>query len=228
MNTLLPKVLTVLKLVLYAGVTCAAVFHGAMTLLYNLPSNPIKTLTNLHNAYIGQFFYQDWGLFAPTPVDMDINLLLDCRSKDGTSSGPLEVTAELVRRHQQNRFTPYERLSRVPDNYAHTFVSMDRDEVIFAKECANDPKGDGCRKNKQARERREASARRGLTRVANAFCGDMSAYRYGNKPFDRATAWIGISKIPRWSKRFTERKEMKLFEVGTLMLAQPIAYGIWR
>lgn len=221
------RLIPVLKNGFYAVITLVAAFHAAMTILYNTPPNPVKTLTNLQSEYIGQFFYQDWGLFAPTPINMDINLLLECLSKDGFSSGPLDVSGELVKLHQQNRFTPYERLLRVPDNYAHSLVSRNRSEEVSTNLCKKEPNGKGCKDESEQRKLREESAKRGLTRVANAFCADMSASRY-QKTFQKAHAWISLSFVPKWSKRNTSKKETKLVEGGMLSLAPTPAYGIWR
>lgn len=224
---ILKRVRSWFKPVLYSCLVTLAAFHGLMTVLYNMPANPIKTLTNLQNAYIGQYFYQDWGMFAPNPIDMDIDLLLECLAQNGVSSGVLEVTSELVRRHQQNRFTSNERLVRIPDSYAHMFVSRDRAEEIYQKECKNDPSGNGCKQEREAVKTRQKDAKRGLTRVANAFCADMNANK-SQTNFVRAHAWLALSSVPRWSKRNTEKKERKLVDVGMLSLAYSPAYGIWR
>jgi Family of unknown function (DUF5819) len=221
------KIWGITKNVFYSSIVLASIFHASMTILYNSPPNPIKTLTNIHSEYIGQFFYQDWGLFAPTPINMDIKLLLECLTHDGDSSGVLDVSGELIKQHQQNRFTSYERLLRVPDNYAHTLVSQNRSEVISGKTCEKYPNGKSCKEVKKQRKEREEKATQGLTRVASAFCADMSKSRFG-KPFQKAHAWVSLSSVPKWSKRFIEKKDTKLVEGGILELTPTRAYGIWK
>lgn len=227
MRDVLQSVWSRLKVGVCFVVLGALALHLALTTLYVMPPNPIKTLTNIDAQYIGKYFYQDWGLFAPTPIDIDLGVLVECLTASGFASGPLDVTSDFIAQHQRNPFSPFDRVARVPGNYAHSFISLARSEESLAKLCQKDPNASGCDDFKQQQKNREAQAKKGLALVAQHFCADMSKYRFG-KSFDRAHVWVTITNVPRWSKRADAKAPPKVVDAGLHKISTVAALGIWR
>jgi hypothetical protein len=97
--------------------------HFALTALYVSPTNPLKLRYNIFlGQTTGRFFQQNWSLFAPSPVTSNQRMLVRCLSlKEATSDslpsdGWYDITTPLITRHQQNRFSAYDRLNRTQAN----------------------------------------------------------------------------------------------------------------
>jgi hypothetical protein len=85
--------------------------HTAATALYLLPRNPIKASTaGVVNAYMDQFFQQDWHLFSPDPGRSSLNLWLACTAEDGSSTGWVDPAAPLLELHHRFRVGPWGKL----------------------------------------------------------------------------------------------------------------------
>ncbi|WP_107839838.1 DUF5819 family protein [Metasolibacillus meyeri] len=108
------------------------IFHFTVTLIYNTPSNPIKAKYNQQiNFYMEPLFTQNWKLFAPTPVSTNSQFYVKAKiqSADGvTTTGWLDMLDYMVENNQANRFTPYNRLLRIPRS-AYS-LRLERDETI--------------------------------------------------------------------------------------------------
>jgi hypothetical protein len=70
---------------LYGVLIWVWVGYFALTALYVSPPNPLKTLTDLHLKTVGKYFYQDWGLFAPNPVQSNLEVHFRCLTKDAVA-----------------------------------------------------------------------------------------------------------------------------------------------
>ncbi|HDR4465169.1 DUF5819 family protein [Bacillus hominis] len=104
---------------LIAGLLCTAfIFHFAITLIYNTPSNPIKAKYNKQlSAYMDPIFTQNWRLFAPAPVTTNSKFFVKAKIKsdnDTTTTGWIDIVDYMIKENQENRFTPYNRLLRIP------------------------------------------------------------------------------------------------------------------
>lgn len=98
------------------------IVHFTLTVLYVFPISPAKdTLQPLIDATIGTYFPQNWMLFAPGPISVDLELLVRplndneysaTLTKGLPSDGWYNILPPLWTKDQQNRFSAYEKLSR--------------------------------------------------------------------------------------------------------------------
>ncbi|SDY46103.1 DUF5819 family protein [Thermoactinomyces sp. DSM 45892] len=107
------------KKILSLGFLGAFVVHFALTALYVSPSNPLKVkYSQVVNGYMEPLFTQNWKLFAPDPVTSDNTFYVRVKIKetDGQEkiTGWFDITSDLFKKNQENRFTPYNRLLRFP------------------------------------------------------------------------------------------------------------------
>lgn len=98
--------------------------YWVLTLLWNTPTNPVKEKhEELLALTIGRYFPQNWRLFAPNPIKTnDKILLLPFEHKDlnrlimksdFNNEKWIDITTPLWKAFQKNRFSSYDRLSRV-------------------------------------------------------------------------------------------------------------------
>jgi hypothetical protein len=193
-----------LRYFLYGVAVAVFAAHFALTFLFVLPPNPIKTLTNLDQLYTGWFFYQDWGLFSPDPIQMDISVHFQCLG-DGTSTPMLDATTGLWKARMSNPFSHYDRVGRVSTSYAHAFLMPARQETPLLTFCQENSGHDTCVALEWQRERKRESIEMGFMRLASAFCADMRD-RF-NTAFNEARIWIAMADVPRWSRRYVDTKE---------------------
>lgn len=115
----------------------ALVVHFAMTALYVSPLSPVKVRhyrTVLD--YMEPVFYQDWHLFSPSPPDYDLKLHVRCRMVErGTGrkrrSDWVDISSDLVRRHQEIRLSPLGALVSVQTaTYYQRLVSPQTWEIV--------------------------------------------------------------------------------------------------
>lgn len=72
-----PPAVVILTAIALAGIL---VFHGAATVLYVAPFNPLRLAVGQQlNAYMLPLFEQNWSLFAPQPISEDRGLLVRAR-----------------------------------------------------------------------------------------------------------------------------------------------------
>ncbi len=206
----------------YALALGTLIAHFVLTLIFVLPPNPIKTLTDLPQRYIGRFFYQDWGLFAPHPIRMDIRVLISCLTGDHESP-PFDITRNLLKRRYLNG---YDRVNRVAINYAYSFFTPYRSQMPYLELCTQKPDHPTCKAFRITEKRRREAAKEGLKRVATAFCADISkaeALRYA-----KAHIWILLSEVPPWSERYSGGRKDSVIDVGMVELGKSRPFGIWR
>lgn len=108
------------------------IFHFSLTLVYNAPSNPVKAKYNDEiNLYIEPVFTQNWKLFAPTPVTTNSHFYVQAKLQTDQgviTTGWLDILDYMVEENQKNRFTPYNRLLRIPR--AAYSLRLEGDETI--------------------------------------------------------------------------------------------------
>lgn len=197
--------------------------HFVLTLIYVSPPNPIKTLTNLPQKYVGRFFYQDWGLFAPNPISMDIRVLVSCLADGYDPTPPLDINRGFLERRYLNG---YDRVNRVAANYAYSRITLYRSQMPYTKLCTQTPDHPDCNVFRFTDEERKNAAEEGLRRVASAFCADISKAK--SIKYEKAHLWIILSEVPRWSKRHTEGRKESVLDLGVVKLEESRAFGIWR
>lgn len=197
--------------------------HFVLTLIYVSPPNPVKTLTNLPQRYVGRFFYQDWGLFAPNPISMDIRVLISCLA-DGYGPTPLlDINQGFSKLRYSNG---YDRVNRIAANYAHSRITLYRSQMPYTKLCIQTPDHPHCNAFRFTDEERKNAAEEGLKRVASAFCADISKAK--SIKYKKAHIWILLSEVPRWSKRHREGRKESALDLGVVKLEESRAFGIWR
>lgn len=109
------------------------IFHFALTIIYNAPSNPIQAKYNKQiSKYMDPLFTQNWRLFAPTPVTT--NHYYYAKAKLADPKGEIrttewiDISKYMYEVNHANRFTPYNLLLRIPRG---AFGLMgEKDEVI--------------------------------------------------------------------------------------------------
>ncbi|MGM0941291.1 MAG: DUF5819 family protein [Bacillota bacterium] len=117
----------------FASLLCIGlVFHLGLTLIYNTPSNPLKAKYNNYiSFYMDPLFTQNWKLFAPTPVTNSSEFYVKAKLKteDGVkTTGWIDLVNYMIDKNYDNRFTPYNRLLRIPRG-AYT-LRQEKDETI--------------------------------------------------------------------------------------------------
>lgn len=82
------------------------VFHFSLIFLANLPPNYITSkFENEISAYNESIFFQDWHLFAPTPVSHDEFLLAKAVFENGEESSWVNISKTLMTEMQKNRLS---------------------------------------------------------------------------------------------------------------------------
>jgi len=191
-------------LTVLTGVVAAilVLFHLVVTTVYVSPPSPAKNafFAVPINQYIDRYFYQDWGLFAPNPISMDIDVLVAC-VKGSLKEKPINITSPL---HARRYILGLDRVNRVAVNYAYSYITPPRTDSL----------------------QREAQ-REGLRRVASAFCADLAEVR-GQGRYEQADIWIVLTHAPRWENRRNAEREQEYFFPGRVNLDQVPSPKIWR
>lgn len=209
----------------YSLATAGLAWHFALTGLFVLPNNPIKTVTAMDRQYIGRYFYQDWGLFAPDPVQRDMLVYVQCVG-DNHSTPALDITTGLWESRRRNPFSASDRLSRVHTNYAFALISPGRQETPLIGFCRDNPDEEICTTMETERNERRSNVEEGMTRLASAFCADMRG-SFG-MDFAQARIWVALADVPRWSQRWVGEKDKDFIDLGTVALEQVPSFGVWR
>lgn len=220
---------TRLRLVGYVLSVAAFTMHFLLTLLYVAPVNPVRLRTVLPDVYVGSFFYQDWGLFAPNPVQGDVLVQYQCVAKSGLQTPVLDAVTGLWNRGYNNGF---ERVMRTLVTPAMSDLYGERWDAYYVKVCA-DPEGSAangsqsqfCEGAQRELENRRQAHLSSLIRVGSAFCADIA--RTNGVDFDQIRVWLVMSEVPRWSQRGSEPIEAGVF-LGTHDLVPTPAFGIWK
>ncbi|GAB3802707.1 DUF5819 family protein [Virgibacillus kimchii] len=99
-------------------------FHFSMVFLHAAPINPVKT-SNLSTIerYIYPFFSQNWQLFAPDPVNVNTNILVQYKTQDGEVSDWHNISKMLINANRKNPISAYSKASRIPTGIYHGVFS---------------------------------------------------------------------------------------------------------
>jgi hypothetical protein len=184
-----------------------APFFGA-TFFYCFPNNPARMSLRPAVDWIGKYFAQNWSLFAPNPIQDNQALFVRCLTTEdvarGTSPDRLppdgwrDITTALLRAHQRNRFSSYDRVSRTHSNFIRYFMQGSPALQALREACAQDGDKGTCRLGNQLLDDAHKTAALGLARVASSFCNSP-----GEAPHAQFVAIsIQVSPVVPWSRRF--------------------------
>jgi hypothetical protein len=197
------------------SITVLAV-HFALAALFVSPVNPIRIeFRELLDRTVGKYWRQDWRIFAPTPVTTDDAVLVRCLTADEARTGRLpeegwyDISTPLWKRHQQDRLTAYDRLSRTATYSVRTWATGGFDSDGWYRACTAGAPG-AC----QAWERIVAAARKAnepiLIRVGSSFCTEIGR----GSETDRVALRLRRTLPPPWSRRLNASPRVDDFELG--------------
>jgi Family of unknown function (DUF5819) len=193
------------------------VIHISLTIIYNMPMNPLKlSLNPLLNATIGTFFGQNWSLFAPNPVGEDYILLVQPRSKllskDSSKIDTIwyNTSSTLWLRFQKNRFSAYDRLARNQSNATRNVLNGSAGLVPVYDACR---KGDttACRVYEESLKNVRKYQTDKLALIASAFVNDI---KKTTDNFTHIGIRIRIKSFSPWSKRYLKEVIIRDIDLG--------------
>ena len=200
----------------------------ALTVVFVSPANPIKMeYGSLAIATIGEFFPQNWNLFAPTPVNSTQLLLVRCLSDDEMHMGqegklPTDQWQDVSRAHfaqaQRHRISAYERLVRPIQNALRGYLYGGGPEMhdIFEACVRATRMRASC--DEKAKPRREAALGK-LRRIGSAFCRE----RYPHRGLAAlAIRFRELAAVP-WSERHSGTAKSTAYAVGVFPIDNDVA-----
>jgi hypothetical protein len=220
------RVAYILTVLTGAVAAILVLFHLVVTTVYVSPPSPAKNafFAVPITQYIDRYFYQDWGLFAPNPISMDIDVLVAC-VKGSLKEKPINITSPL---HARRYILGLDRVNRVAVNYAYSYITPPRtDSLILDKLCQNSQEHPACESAKERLKLQREAQREGLRRVASAFCADLAEVR-GQGRYRQADIWIVLTHAPRWENRKNAKREQEYIFLGRVNLDQVPPPKIWR
>lgn len=180
--------------------------HLALTFFYSMPINPIKIgLNPLLNMTIGTFFPQNWSLFAPSPVTSNNYLcILPLKNYEDinsprlkSSSDWINLTLPLLNNFHENRFSAYERISRVQLNSIRLYVGASPELYPWSRACNN---GDtlACIVRREIIEENKELAKNFFLKIGSSFCN-----LYQNQGIKYFALKIISDDPTPWSERYS-------------------------
>jgi len=165
-------------------------------LLYLSPPNPVSLLhLPAIRGVLHPFFAQNWHLFAPNPIRM--NLVLTVRCEIGGRVTPwLDPFTPWLAQHHRNRFSPMGKMLRIPQNAMFAVLGRSADEwrpLI----CRRTPEAPLCRGEDPASRRQRDLGLFILRRVSSVVCDRVAGAGHVSHVQPR----ILIHEPPPWSKR---------------------------
>ena len=181
------------------------VFHFGLTLLYLMPVNPMTLpIRPQVSAMMGAMFYQNWGLFAPNPINTnDVVLVKPLRgvadAARSAGDGWYDLSTPLWRGFQQNRFGAYERLSRPIANAVRTLSASEGVDLASARACS---KGDSlsCKGLTESAKTDQTRGKMLLGRIGSSFVNGMP----DGEAYSHVAVRVRFQKVPAWSQRFAK------------------------
>jgi hypothetical protein len=179
--------------------------HFALTVCYVMPINPIRIKLNrvLGNT-IGRFFRQNWSLFAPSPVQSNQRMLVrpltaqEAAAATLPADGWYDVTTPVIARHQQNRFSAYDRLNRTQATALRDYFGGGIMLHPWMEACAHGDKK-ACQHYQDGLNAQRRFDSDLLRRTASAFCKDIQM------PCAKVAVRIRESPAAPWSARHDNR-----------------------
>ncbi len=205
--------------------------HFALTVLYCFPNNPLKLATGpLLGRTIGTYFAQNWSLFAPNPIQANESLLVKCLSESQTTAnlsgdGWNDITTPLFARHQQNRLTAYDRISRTHTNFMKAYLHGGAELQLLVDACRSGDKESCDAGDADLTQIRARSVGR-LVRVASSYCREPGQ----GVPPNRVAIRIRDVPVTSWSRRGTaDPPKAQDIQVGVFPIDAEVAtLGVWK
>lgn len=194
------------------------IVHFVVTFLWNAPTNPVKTAVRSEvTDYMEPFFWQNWSLFAPNPVNAESEVLVraDVRNSE---TGEYETTDWISATRAEwtlveaNPFPPrssrlsanlYRRLSSAwydlnveqRDVLARDFFTIDDDwtQLSDALEREDDDEVSAD----------DIADMVHLDRIATAYATQVATARWG-EDLSSVQFQIRRTPVPRWDERFSD------------------------
>jgi len=196
------------------------VIHFGLTLLYVGPINPVKLRNQrLLGMTIGNLFPQNWSFFAPNPMASNQVLLIHCVQPNESPSLPTagwyDVSSPLIRRHQQQRFSAYDRLNRPQAMAIRDYVTGGQAATPFVKGCRNGSQA-ACETLSRIMEQSRNYNGQILEHVASCFCKQVSP--------NSTEAILRYRESParEWPKRFAAPPPAVDRDIGRVKLDRDV------
>lgn len=179
------------------------VLHYMIIVLYNSRPNPLKVRhATLISRYVNPLFTQDWHLFSPDPINMDVILLMKTRHRPRPSapvseSDWIDITTPILTRLHENRLSSLGSLAHI-----HVYALLGRAPAPAFKEMLDlmcrDADAPACRDARQRVARRGALADRLAARIASAHARKL----YGSDAdIVETKIRLLVRRVPRFSQR---------------------------
>ncbi len=201
--------------------------HFALTLLFNLPVNPLKLrLQPLLDRTIGAYFHQNWSLFAPNPIAQDEALLARPltraeaeRAAAGLpTTGWYDLTTPLWEGFHRNRFSAYDRLARPQANLVRYYLGGSPALAPWATACERG-EAEACEVLGGRVEEVRAYARRRLGTVASAFANEPTGSFAG-------ASYVALRVRERtavpWSERRSGKRAVRDLDLGVFPIDRSV------
>ena len=203
--------------------------YFVLTFFYCFPNNPVKlAFGSVLQRTIGTYFAQNWSLFAPNPIQANQTLLVRCMSdaefdaakppggppKEGWS----DITMPLFQRHQQNRFSVYDRLSRTHTNFIKAYMHGGGALQPLFDECR---RGDrtACKVGNVRLADVRARAIVPLVKVASSYCREPGQ----PESVSHVALRVRESPVAAWSRRDQGPPPGKDYELGVYPIDRDVA-----
>ncbi|MDQ0176293.1 DUF5819 family protein [Bacillus chungangensis] len=117
------------KVLLIFFISTFMIFHFSMIFLQTGPKNPLSIyLRDLSKGYTEPLFVQTWNLFAPDPVQMTTNVLIQYRTESGEISDWYNITSPINQANRDNIISAYNKAARITSGVYYGIFNMD--EVV--------------------------------------------------------------------------------------------------
>lgn len=223
-NLLKGVAVNIVRLFTLLWLTC----HFVLTIIYVFPLNPVKMATQpILDATIGQFFAQNWSLFAPNPVTTTQSLLARCLTEDETPRGPSDplptdqwrdISSPLFNAAQVHRLSAYERVVRPQQNALRQYLTGGWDLQVYQDSCKKGEKR-ACEFFEAILKVRRVEASSTLQKIGSAFCRESLPRQ---QPYGVALRLRERSSVP-WSERDRSIATTKDYDLGVFPIDQTTA-----
>ena len=179
-----------------AVATVLSAAYVANTFLYLSPPNPLTL--QLRPAILKiehPFFAQNWHLFAPNPIRMNLVLAVRCRAGERISPWR-DPFAPLLARHHMSRITSMGKTIRIPGNAMHLVLGWSSDEWRPLL-CRRNRRYPVCRGEDPTAGRQRELGQFLVQRIASLSCDETVS----SDQASHVQARILIHEPPPWSQR---------------------------
>ena len=131
------------KATIFTVAAALLIFHFFATVLYLAPANPVtKFYIEKVSNYIEPIFTQNWGLFAPEPATVSLQLWYRCQTTDQAWTEWQDPVYELFRYHHRFPLTYRGKLTYIYQSIArdllNTSVRINKAKKCFDSDCASE------------------------------------------------------------------------------------------